>query len=302
MEKIPPEVLDNIVKQLSNDIASLKHLRLTARSFSDPVTPYLYHHLVLFNTNQSWQKYMAVVSHRKYRRLVKTTESSSVHDETCIFHHYDECDHDYCKSAEGYLNIYYPYTGLPSRTTLKLHGFRHFFGRKLEGITHASKIRKLELDMTLFVGNDEEAMWVTKPSNVKVPSWMSTLDGVRELSLTQRPTYHGRDSVPFFVNFLLPFIKSGWSGLEKLSLKHTAAPAGALEEFLRNQSETLISLRIVEPVITPEHWQILKAMLNEIAPHLRHIECTDSYAPQHPELDASEWYKKMVFVIFLTCP
>ncbi|KAL8723942.1 MAG: hypothetical protein Q9181_007065 [Wetmoreana brouardii] len=292
MEKLPLELLNGVVQCLTNDLPSLKALRLTAKGFSDATIQYIYSHLILYNNAQSWDKFKTVLGHEKYSHFVKAVESSSLHDETCIFQKSYQCDHDLCRRLKGYLNEPFVFTVPQSLKSLKFRGFHHLLGSKLEQIATPRNIRKLELDLSLLVGNDEEEI----PLGISpgwVPRWILKSDAVRDLSLIQHPASSRTDRQPLVINFLWLFLN--WSGLETLFLKHTAGPANDLEHFLRNQSDTLTSLRIIEPVMSSEQLQTLKENLDQVVPNLQLFECTDSYAPQHPDMEVSEWYRKLAF-------
>ncbi|KAI4140400.1 MAG: hypothetical protein L6R39_005819 [Caloplaca ligustica] len=299
MEKLPPELVQQVTECFADDLGTLKSLRLSAKQFSAATTKYLYKNLVLYNTVKSWEKFSAVIDHEEYSDLVKTIESSSRHDETCVFHHYDRCDHEFCRREPGYLN---QVGGFRVRSScgsinLKLTGFRHLFGRKLEQVKMLGHIRKLEVDLGLLVGGDHESVMILKQRPTVAEFWR-TLKGVQDLTVSQRPTLHGTDRSPFQMNFLWVLTHSGWSSLEKLALKRTATTKMSLERFLSQQADSLTSLHILEPVVAPNDWIAIKPRLKEMVPKLEHLECTEPYVPVHSALGPQEWYDRAVFVFF----
>ncbi|KAI4122564.1 MAG: hypothetical protein LQ338_005740 [Usnochroma carphineum] len=299
MEKLPPELVLRIIEYLADDLGSLKSLRLAVKQFSAATTKYLYKDLILYNTHASWKKFSAVVKHEEYSNFVKTIESSSRHDETCLFYHYARCDHKFCHRTPGYLNRCSEFRGSRGSINLKLTGFRHICGRKLEQVKIFGNIGRLELDFSLLIEeeDDELVTFFSRPPP-DVAEWWVTLRGVRDLTLIQRPTLHGTDNLPFLVNFLWVLTQIGWSSLEKLTLKHTATSRMSFERFIRQQSKTLKSLRVIEPVIAPDDWIAIKSQLKEMAPKLEHLHCTEPYVPNHAERTPQEWYDRAIYIIF----
>lgn len=297
MEKLPPELVLQVAEYLANDLPTLKSLKLSAKLFSAGTTKYLYRNLVLYNTISSSEKFNAVIKHDEYSSFVKTIESSGRHDETCIDHHYAWCGHEFCHQNPGYLNHCGDFRGSREGLTLILTGFRHMCGQKLDQVKVFGNISKLELDFSLLVGQDHEEMMFFRKPPIGA-RWWESLNRVKDLTVSQRPTLHGSDRFPFLVNMLWPLTHAGWSSLENLTLKHTATSKKSFERFIHQQSKTLTSLRIIEPVIAPNTWNHIKPRLQEMAPKLERVDCTDPYVPKDQEKTIQEWYDQAIFVIF----
>ncbi|KAI4092308.1 MAG: hypothetical protein LQ344_003552 [Seirophora lacunosa] len=138
MDQLPPEMLDRIARQLSNDKYALKCLRLSTQSFGAAAIKYLYQDLILYNTTCSWDNFSLVISHPIYSRFVRSIESSS-----------PRCDCLDCIDSSGNLDRRVTLCDTSSGVTaLKLTGFCHPFSQVLAQINDFSNIRKLELDFS----------------------------------------------------------------------------------------------------------------------------------------------------------
>ncbi|KAL8958503.1 MAG: hypothetical protein Q9193_004458 [Seirophora villosa] len=276
MDQLPPEMLDRIARQLSNDKHALKCLRLCTQRLGAAAIKYLYQDLVLYNTTCSWDKFSLVISHPIYSRFVTSIESSR-----------PRCDCLGCKDSSGNLDQRVTLCDTSSGVTaLKLTGFCHPFSQVLAQINDFSNIRKLELDFSAPVMYFFNIEILPLFEHTLKPTWLPKLkDTVRDLSMSQR--FPG--SIPVtLLDCLIPSME--WSGLEKLSLNNILLSPGPLERLIRQHAKTLTSLRIIEPLIPPQQWTSLRRWLREIAPKLKHLECTDGtvHHARSPVADISE--------------
>ena len=274
MADLPPELLDGIVEHLSEDVATLKALRLSARRFNNSTVKYLYKDVVLYNTDASWHKFDAVLTHQEYSKYVKTIESSSRYDETCWSQHLMGCYHNSCISTMGYLNHIPRHHGVQGDITLKLYGLRHLIGRKLENVDMLGNISKLELDTSLPVGQD-----CGKAYDIEdvIAHWVRAFQGgrVRHLSLIGSKTLYGYGGKWYNPDIVWLLAWTGWSNLETVSLTHTKIVHPSLMFFIRGQTGTLTTLHIIEPVTETftKKWLRTRSWLTEIAPE--HFEYTN---------------------------
>ncbi|KAI4181131.1 MAG: hypothetical protein LQ348_005076 [Seirophora lacunosa] len=269
MDQLPPEMLDRIAQQLSNDKHALKCLRLSTQRLSAAAIKYLYQDLVLYNTTCSWENFSLVISHPIYSRFVKSIESSN-----------PRCDCLDCIDSSGNLDRRVTLCDTSSGVTaLKLTGFCHPFSQVLAQINDCSNTRKLELDFSFRVLYCFNMEIIPFFEHTLKPIWFPKLkDTVRDLSITQRLP----GTIPVrLLDWLIPSME--WSGLEKLSLSHILLSPRPLERLIRQHSKTLTSLRIIEPFIHPQQWSSLRRRLREVAPKLKHLECPEPCTmPVHP--------------------
>ncbi|KAI4136871.1 MAG: hypothetical protein LQ341_005399 [Variospora aurantia] len=270
MDRLPPEMLDMVAQYLSNDKAGLKALRLATQKSSAAATKYLYRNIVLYTTNCSWEKVHAVINHPVLSHLVKTFEFSSKPYGTCISSRSGNCKAFPCQTKPIYLDQDMQLgNAISGITTLKFTGHVHAFVGEIAQINGFENVRKLDLDLSLnwnplwvsprrcdnsqdtsFITDTLQSIWLPKMKN-----------SVRDISITRRPFFSN-------VNILWPFVDAGLSGLEKLSLNHSVAHPESLELLIRQQSNTLTSLQVLEPVIEPNEWKSIQPRLREMAPKL----------------------------------
>ncbi|KAL9019623.1 MAG: hypothetical protein Q9185_003087 [Variospora sp. 1 TL-2023] len=273
MDKLPPEMLDMVAQYLSNDKVGLKALRLATQKSSAAATKYLYRNIVLYKTNCSWDKVHAVLNHPVLSHLVKTFEFSSQPYGTCISSRSSNCKAFACQTKPIYLDQDMQLgNAIGGITTLKFTGYVHAFVREIAQINGFENVRKLDLDLSLswnplwvsprrcdnshdmsFITDTLRSIWLPKLKN-----------SVRDISITRRPLRTWFSSL----NILRPFVDAGMPGLEKLSLNHSVTDPESLEHLIRQQSNSLTSLQILEPVISPHEWKSIQPRLREMAPKL----------------------------------
>ncbi|KAL8646555.1 MAG: hypothetical protein Q9210_006070 [Variospora velana] len=288
MDKLPPEMLDMVAQYLSDDKADLKALRLATQKFSAAATKYLYRDIVLHTTNCSWNRFHAVINHPVLSSLAKTFEFSSQRYGTCISSRSSYCKICPCQMEPIYLDQGMQLgNAISGITTLKFTGLRHAFVQEIAQINGFGNVRKLDLDLSLDwnrlgvspgrCSNPHDLSFITDTLEL---TWLPKLkNSVRDLSITTRRLLRTQSTF----NILWPFVDAGLSALEKLSLNHSVTYPESLELLIRQQSNTLTSLQILEPVISAHEWKSIHPRLREMAPKLKHLECTDPCPPPvHP--------------------
>ncbi|KAL8869190.1 MAG: hypothetical protein Q9174_004455, partial [Haloplaca sp. 1 TL-2023] len=292
MEKLPLETLTAICEYMADDTRTLKALRRTTSYLADAAARVLFKHLVVENSEDSWENYFAVSSHPVFARHIRTLEMPKTGDHASF-----ENRNISGFALASWRNDGEMFEAPPALTTLMLGGCQHLYGRQRlrGGVVRWENIRKLRLDMSLLW--DEHAQEVLKSLDREfrggsVPGqWLSKLTGLRKLRLTQQPCFWAEGNADVFLDPVWPFLSAGVSGLESLYLYHAAVRMEDLKNFLRNQSTTLTSLIISQPHMHRSDLRELTRQIPQLVPNVNAGYCKPPSTQDDEDLNESEWMR-----------
>ena len=114
---------------------------------------------------------------------------------------------------------------------------------------------------------------------VLLSPWFKQMPNLENLSLTQCPfhRFNGLPPTSPALDVLGILCKAvDWPKLKSVSLHHILTTAETLWKFLYRHRKSLVSLKIVEPVLRPNDWTSLRDQIrpgSTIFQHLLHSEC-----------------------------
>ena len=153
-----------------------------------------------------------------------------------------------------------------------------------------SCLRSLTIDLTDNSGNTSSNVSMLDDFDIfecPMACWLLTTISIESLTLIQHPPN-------FNFNFLGFLDRLRFSKLTELHLKYLTTPRGTLYRFINAQRETLVSLRIEEPVAEPRQWNPLQQDISNAVSAVfetktgTELVLTDSFRPDR--ISVPRWW------------